>query len=110
MLMDLVRRSRSDAPVSKNFGEHLGKSLRHHQVVPASKSAFAGHTSNLPIVRRANELLTGTGGLMRDITTSHFANNTRYSVNPVSHAVKRAIQSVKHNHGVIRPSFSTAGK
>ena len=88
----------------------MGKSLRHHQVFPARKSAFAGHTSNLPIVRRANELLTGTGGLMRDITTSHFANNTRYSVNPVSHAVKRAIQSVKHNHGVIRPSFSTAGK
>ena len=108
--MRMNRRMRSDAPVSKNFGETLGKSLTHHQSVPATRSADANHTSNKPLVNVRNNLLSSTGGLKGHIHHSHDAHNRKYKVAQHSHTAGRMLQSSKPLHGIVNPSHASAGK
>ena len=103
--MRAIRRSRIDAPVSKNFGEHLGKSLSSHQVLPAVQSSMAGLTSNIPRVRAPNLPHSATGGLRRDITSIHNAFDRRYKVMNHSFTDGQALQKIKGaNHNLIRPA------
>lgn len=108
--MRINRRMRTDAPVSKNFGETLGKSLTHHQSVPATRSADANHTSNRPLVNIRNNLLSGTGGLRGHINHSHNATHSKYRVAQHSHTTGRMLQSSKPLHGIVNPSHATKGK
>jgi hypothetical protein len=108
--MRMNRRMRSDAPTGKNLGETLGKSLTHHQVVPATRSADANHTSNAPLVNSRNNLLSGTGGLKGHIHQTHNASHRKYKVAQHSHTTGRMLQSSKPLHGVVNPSHATKGK
>lgn len=65
-----IRASRHRAPRESHRGDHLGKSLQHHQVVPATMSSDAGHTANRPHTLQRNKLLSSTGGL-RASSTHH---------------------------------------
>jgi hypothetical protein len=65
-----IRASRHRAPRESHRGDHLGKSLQHHQVVPATMSSDAGHTANRPHTLERNKLLSSTGGL-RASSTHH---------------------------------------
>jgi len=108
--MRVLRRSRSDASLDNSFGSHLGKSLSTHQVLPAVSSAMAGLTSNLPRVRSANLLLSGTGGLMRDIAVGHNAFDLKHRV--MNHSFKDGrVISKKHGHKntLIRPAHGIKG-
>lgn len=104
-VMRMIRRSRTDASLDNNFGASLGKSLATHQVLPAVSSALSGMTSNLPRVRAPNLLLSGTGGLMRDIAVGHNAFDLKHRV--MNHSFKDGrVISKKHGHKntLIRPA------
>jgi len=101
--LQALRRGRTDAPIGKNFSETLGKSLQHSQVVPAVQAGMAGMTSNLPHVRTPNKLLSGTGGLARDIVSTH-SRQTKGKVMATSFKDARILHRNNVNHNIIRPA------
>jgi hypothetical protein len=102
-LMKSIRRTRTDAKVENNFGEHLNKSLQHHQVVPAVMSSMGGMTSNLPVVRMPNAPASSTGGLRRDVPHSHSRQVLGRVMNH-SFLDGRALKRGMVNHPLIRPA------
>tara|TARA_R110002073_G_scaffold237858_1_gene398920 strand:+ start:127 stop:480 length:354 start_codon:yes stop_codon:yes gene_type:complete len=103
--MRAIRRSRTDAPVSTRLGEHLGKTLSSHQVLPAVQSSKAGLVSNLARVKKPNLPASSTGGLRRDITQTHNANDTRHRVMNHSFTDGQALQKIRGiQHTLIRPA------
>lgn len=103
--MSAIRRSRVVAPMENNFGEHLGKSLSSHQVLPAVQSSMAGLTSSIPRVKAPNLPHSSTGGLRRDITSIHNAFDRKYRVMNHSFTDGQALQKIKGaNHNLIRPA------
>ena len=103
--LQALRRGRTDAPIGKNFSETLGKSLQHSQVVPAVQASMAGMTSNLPHVRPGmrNKLLSGTGGLARDVVSTHSRQN-KGKVMATSFKDARMLHRNNVNHNIIRPA------
>ena len=62
--LSIARAVRSAAPTGGNKGEHLGKNLSHHQVVPADQQP---RTANNPRTDFGKAVLSGTGGNPRAV-------------------------------------------
>lgn len=63
----LERRTRSDAPVGEPLHHSFRKSLRNIQTIHSVDATKMGAVAVRPIVAKANQPLSSTGGLMRDI-------------------------------------------
>ena len=62
--LSVARMIRSRAPPESHKGEHLGKNLAHHQVVPADQQP---RTANNPRTDFGKAVLSGTGGNPRAV-------------------------------------------
>tara|TARA_R110001592_G_scaffold57066_1_gene173591 strand:+ start:3027 stop:3401 length:375 start_codon:yes stop_codon:yes gene_type:complete len=62
--LSVARMIRSRAPPASNKGEHLGKTLTHHQVVPADQQP---RTANNPRTDFGKAVMSGTGGNPRAV-------------------------------------------
>ena len=62
--LSVARAVRSRAPTGGNKGEHLGKTLSHHQVVPADQQP---RTANNPRTDFGKAVLSMTGGNPRAV-------------------------------------------
>ena len=62
--LSVARAVRHAAPSGGNKGEHLGKNLAHHQVVPADQQP---RTANNPRTDFGKAVLSGTGGNPRAV-------------------------------------------
>tara|TARA_R110002126_G_scaffold19704_1_gene73988 strand:- start:821 stop:1129 length:309 start_codon:yes stop_codon:yes gene_type:complete len=102
MSLAVQRRFRSDAPTDSSLSESRGKSLNIHQVIHAVNQPRVHHE---PRVAERNVMLSGTGGLTRDIVADPNQNKRNYIGN-VSPFQRRAMRS----SGRINDVFRTDGK
>lgn len=102
-----ARASRHRAPTEPKLHQHLNKSLQHSQVVPATMSTDAGHTTNHPHVLKRNAKLSGTGGL-RGASTHHTHGGGGMLVAGAPHDKKILMKrNAKYIH---QPAHATKGK
>ena len=102
MSLAVQRRFRSDAPIGSSLSESRGKSLNIHQVIHAVNQPRVHHR---PLVANRNVMLSGTGGLTRDIVADPNQNKRNF-VGNVSPFQRREMLS----SGSINKVFRTEGK
>ena len=102
MSLAVQRRFRSDAPIDSSLSESRGKSLNIHQVIHAVNQPRVHHQ---PRVAERNMMLSGTGGLTRDIVADPNQNKRSFN-GKVSPFERRAMRS----SGRINDVFRTDGK
>ena len=92
-----ARAERHRAPTEPKLGHHLSKSLQHSQVVPATMSTDAGHTTKL----------SSTGGL-RGASTHHTHGADGLTTAGAPHDKKILMRrNAKYVH---QPAHATKGK
>ena len=108
--MRIMRRMRTDASTGESLGNHLGKHLGNPQNVPSVVSSMIGNVSNLPMVKKANQMSSSTGGLAGHIHHTHNAHSGNYRTHQVSHHDARKLtETMGASHGIVKSSKTAYG-
>ena len=107
--MRIMRRIRTDASTGESLGNHLGKHLGNPQVVPSVMSSMIGNVSNLPMVKKANAMLSSTGGLQGHIHHTHNAHTNKRTHQVSPHDARRLVDTMGGTHGIVKSSKTAYG-
>ena len=107
--MRIMRRMRTDAPTGESLGNRLGKRLGNPQVVPSVMSSMIGNVSNLPMVKKANAMLSSTGGLQGHIHHTHNAHSGKRTHQVSHHDARQLMETMGGIHGIVKSSKTAYG-
>ena len=108
--MRIMRRKRTDASTGESLGNHLGKHLGNPQIVPSVVSSMVGNVSNIPMVKKANQLLSSTGGLQGHVHHTHGGHSSNYNTHNVSpHDRRQLMDGLGSIHGIVSSSKTAFG-
>ncbi len=107
--MRIMRRMRTDASTGESLGNHLGKHLGNPQVVPSVMSSMVGNVSNLPMVKKANAMLSSTGGLQGHIHHTHGGHIDKRTHQVSPHDARRLTETMGGTHGIVKSSKTAYG-
>ena len=107
--MRIMRRMRTDAPTGESLSNSMGKHLGNPQIVPSVMSSMIGNVSNLPMVKKANAMLSSTGGLHGHIHHTHNAHSGKRTHQVSHHDARQLMETMGGTHGIVKSSKTAYG-